>query len=47
MIVFLIYRQPTYYDSYIMNNENEPDDNTHNKSDCKFEILSRTPTTYA
>ncbi|CAF2318270.1 unnamed protein product [Rotaria sp. Silwood2] len=45
MLVFLIYRQPSDYDSYIINNENERNDN--NKSECKFEILSRTPTNYA
>jgi predicted histidine transporter YuiF (NhaC family) len=45
MLVFLIYRQPSYYDSYIINNENENYDNE--KSESKFEILSRTPTNYA
>jgi predicted histidine transporter YuiF (NhaC family) len=45
MLVFLIYRQPSYYDSYIINNENENFDNE--KSDSKFEVLSRTPISYA
>jgi hypothetical protein len=43
MLVFLMYRQPSYYDSYIADNENEYND----KSDSKFEILSRTPIPYA
>jgi len=42
MIVFLIYREPSYYDSYI--NDNETDEN--DKSDCKFEIISRIPNNY-
>ncbi|CAF1444132.1 unnamed protein product [Rotaria sordida] len=45
MLVFLIYRQPSDYDSYIINTEHEHYDN--NKLNCKFEILSRTPTSYA
>ena len=45
MLVFLIYRQPLYYDSYIIDNEIENSDN--DKSDYKFEIISRTPVSYA
>jgi predicted histidine transporter YuiF (NhaC family) len=45
MLVFLIYRQPSYYDSYIINNENE--NFANEKSDSKFEVLSRTPISYA
>ena len=41
MLVFLMYRQPSYYDSYIIDNETELYDTE--KSDCKFEVLSRTP----
>ncbi len=41
MLVFLMYRQPSYYDSYINDNETEIYD--ADKSDCKFEVLSRTP----
>lgn len=45
MLVFLIYRQPSYYDNYIINNDNEHYDNE--KSDCKFQILSRSPVSNA
>jgi hypothetical protein len=45
MLVFLIYRQPSYYDSYSIHNENENYNNE--KSDFKFEILSRSPISYA
>jgi hypothetical protein len=41
MLVFLVYRQPSYYDSYIADNDNENEFN--DKSESKFEILSRTP----
>ncbi len=41
MLVFLLYRQPSYYDTYIIDNENELYDT--DKSDCKFEVLSRPP----
>ncbi len=41
MLVFLLYRQPSYYDTYIIDNENELYDTE--KSDCKFEVLSRPP----
>ena len=44
MLVFLMYRQPSYYDSYIIENENELDN--QEKYDSKFEILSRTPISY-
>lgn len=45
MLVFLIYRQPSYYDNYIINSDNENYENE--KSECKFEILSRSPISYA
>jgi len=45
MLVFLIYRQPSYYDSYAIHHENENYDNE--KSDSKFQILSRSPISYA
>ncbi|CAF0757736.1 unnamed protein product [Adineta steineri] len=43
MIVFLIYRQPSYYDSYIGDNETDNTDTSYSK----FEILSRAPNSYA
>lgn len=45
MLVFLMYRQPSYYDSYIINNDTEIYD--QEKSDCKFEVISRIPIGYA
>ncbi len=45
MLVFLMYRQPSYYDSYRIDNEIEFYDT--DKSDSKFEIISRTPITNA
>ena len=45
MLVLLVYRQPSYYDNYVAANENEH--SISNKFDCKFEILSRTPISYA
>ncbi len=45
MLVFLMYRQPSYYDSYIIDHDHVNYDNE--KSDSKFEILSRTPISYA
>lgn len=45
MLVFLIYRQPSYYDDYIIDNETELYDN--DKSENKFEIISRIPISYA
>ena len=45
MLVFLIYRQPAYYDSYITDPVAEQDD--QEKFDWKFEIMSRAPMTNA
>ena len=42
MLVFLIYRQPSYYENYVSNLTDE-----HDRFDCKFEIISRTPISYA
>lgn len=45
MLVFLIYRQPSYYDGYVIDNETELYEN--DKSESKFEIISRIPISYA
>ena len=45
MLVFLIYRQPSYYDGYIIDNESELYET--DKSENKFEIISRIPISYA
>jgi hypothetical protein len=45
MLVFLLYRQPSYYDSYVTDLDNEHED--HDRFDCKFDIMSRTPISYA
>ncbi|CAF3297398.1 unnamed protein product [Rotaria socialis] len=47
MLVFILYRQPSDYNSYIIENEHEHGNGDNNKSGCKFEILSRTPNNYA
>ncbi|CAF4037248.1 unnamed protein product [Rotaria sp. Silwood2] len=41
MLVFLIYRQPSDYDSYIINNENERNDN--NKSEASYSTQNEWP----
>lgn len=46
MIVFILYRQPSDYNSYIIENLNEHKNINNNRSDSKFEILSRTPSSY-
>ena len=42
MLVFLIYRQPSYYDNYV-NDLN----NVQETFDSKFDIISRAPLSYA
>lgn len=44
MLVFLLYRQPSYYDSYVTDLDNEHED--QDRFDCKFDIISRTPISY-
>jgi hypothetical protein len=44
MLVFLLYRQPTFYDNYITSMELENEDQS--QADYKFEVISRTPLHY-
>lgn len=45
MLVFLIYRQPSSYDHYVSNYTREHDE--QDRINCKFEVISRTPISYA
>lgn len=45
MLVFLIYRQPSYYDHYVSDLTHDRDD--RDQFHCKFEVISRTPISYA
>ena len=43
MLVFLIYREPSYYTSYTA----DDDTDHYETSNSKFEVLSRAPISYA
>jgi len=46
MLVFLIYRQPSSYHDYYIN-DNDTEIYEQEKSDSKFEVISRIPIGYA